>query len=103
MNATQALVQKFTTYVIDPIMLVLFACGFFLFMYGMVEFMFKLSKGADSKEGKEHMLYGVIGMLVMVSVGGIIGFLAGTFNLDLTGNTVDTSSINSVNQGVFFE
>lgn len=102
MNATQALVQKFTTHVIDPLMLILFACGFFLFMFGMVEFMYKLSKGAESKEGKEHMLWGVIGMLIMVSVGGIIGFLASTFGLDLSGNAIDTSSINNINQGVFF-
>jgi hypothetical protein len=102
MNATQALVQKFTTYVIDPIMLVLFACGFFLFMYGLVEFMFKKSRGQDSPEGKNHMIYGIVGMFIMVSVGGIIGFLAGTFGLDLSGN-IDTSSINSVNQGAFFK
>ncbi|MBI5003634.1 hypothetical protein HZC00_00895 [Candidatus Kaiserbacteria bacterium] len=102
MNTTQALVQKMTTYVIDPLMLILFACGFFLFMFGMVEFLFKKSRGQDSPEGKNHMIYGVIGMLIMVSVGGIIGFLVGTFGIDISGNSIDTSSVNGAGQSIFF-
>lgn len=103
MNATGNLINKFVTFVIDPLMLVLFAAGFMLFMLGMVEFLLSQSKGGEAqKTGKDHMIYGVIGMLIMVSVGGIIAFLANTFGIDVSGNAVDTSSINNVRTGTFF-
>ncbi|MBM3261690.1 hypothetical protein FJY93_04720 [Candidatus Kaiserbacteria bacterium] len=103
MEATAALVNKFITYVIDPIMLILFACGFFLFMFGMVEFIWGMKEGKPQDAGKKHMIYGIIGMVIMVSVGGILNFLAGTFGLDLSGGSIDTGSINSVGTGTLFE
>jgi len=102
MNATVALVNKFVTYVIDPLMLVLFACSFFLFMYGMVRFLWDMKEGRPDPQGKPHLLYGIIGMLIIVSVGGIINFLASTFGLDITGNSINPSSINSMTTGSFF-
>ena len=46
-------------------------------------FLFELDKGGDHEEGKSHMLWGVIGMLIMVSVQGIIMLLSGTFSLGI--------------------
>ena len=100
MNATASLINKFVTYVIDPLMLMIFAAGFFFFMYGFVEFIWGMRSGAVSDkaaDSKRHMVYGVIGMVIMVSVGGILNFIAGTFGLDLTGNNINASSINNVN------
>ncbi len=81
MNAFANVLQNLNTYIIYPVILVVFACGFFLFVWGLVEFLWNLNEGGDSKEGKQHMLWGIVGMLIMVSVNGILGLLINTFNL----------------------
>ena len=104
MNSTSALIHKFTTVIIDPLILVLFAAGLFLFMLGMVQFILSLSNGGkDMDIGRKHMIYGIIGMLIMVSVGGIISFLTNTFGIDVNNSraTLNTS-LNSIPSGTFF-
>lgn len=95
--------HRFVTYVIDPIILVVFSAGFFLFMYGAVEMLINLNKGGDTKEGKQHMIWGIVGMLIMVSVEGIINLVAGTFGLDISGANVDTTTINNSTSNTFFK
>lgn len=92
-NASAQLINKLVDYIIDPIILVVFAAGFFLFVWGLVQFLWKLDEGAQSS-GKQHMLWGIVGMLIMVSVYGIIGILDETFDLDI-GNP-DMSRMNQI-------
>lgn len=102
-------VGRFTSYVIDPVLLILAAAGFFFFVWGLVEFLFKLSQGGDTKEGRDHMIWGVVGMVIMFSVVGIIALINNTFNFGVNVNssgtgtyTPDTSAVNSLNTGVTF-
>jgi hypothetical protein len=83
MNGASNLVGKFVTYIIDPAILVVFALGFFLFIWGLVEFLYKLNQGGDNKEGKQHMIWGIVGMLIMVSVYGIVALMDNTFSLNI--------------------
>lgn len=82
MNVASNVMDRFVTYIIDPAILIVFALGFLLFIFGLVEFLWKLNEGGDNKEGKEHMLWGMVGMLIMVSVFGILQLLDNTFGLD---------------------
>ncbi len=81
-NGTEAL-QRFIQYIIDPFLLLVFAAGLFLFMYGFVQFMIKLTSGGDTGDGKRHMIGGVIGMFIMVSFYGILSILSNTFGLGI--------------------
>ncbi len=92
--------NKFVTLIIDPAILVVFAAGFFLFIYGLVEFLVAINQGGDTAEGKEHMVWGIIGMLIMISVYGIIALLDNTFGLDIA--NPDVSRINNIAPGAFF-
>jgi hypothetical protein len=83
MNAANNLINKFVDLIIDPAILVIFAAGFFLFVWGLVQFLWKLDEGAESS-GKQHMLWGIVGMLIMVSVYGIITLIDTTFDLDIS-------------------
>ena len=105
MEAASQLVGKFVTYVLNPIMLLLFAAGFALFMFGLLEFMLNLSKGEASDSGKQHMLWGIIGMVIMVSVLGIVTIIDNTFGfgaLSGTGSATDANRIFMVTQPANF-
>ncbi len=81
MIALETVLQKLNTFIIYPVIMVVFACGVFLFVWGLVQFLWNLNEGGDNKEGKQHMLWGIVGMLIMVSVNGILGLLTNTFSL----------------------
>jgi succinate dehydrogenase/fumarate reductase cytochrome b subunit len=81
MQAAEQLLNKFVDYIINPLILVIFAAGFFMFVWGLVQFIIDLGEGAHREEGIEHMKWGIVGMLVMVSVYGIIALLSNTFGL----------------------
>lgn len=94
-SAAGNLVQKIDTYIVNPAILVLFALGFFLFTFGLVEFLWHINQGGHTDEGKQHMLWGVVGMFVMASVYGIIMLLANT-----VGASTGTSTSSAPSQSV---
>ena len=64
----EQILRNFVTFIINPAILVIFTAGFFLFVWGLVQFIMNLDKGSENEEGKKHMLWGVVGMFVMASV-----------------------------------
>ncbi len=80
MDAATTLLGNFVTYIVNPAILLVFAAGFAWFMYGLLQFMWKLNSGEASAEGKNHMIYGLIGMLIMISVYGLIRLIDETFS-----------------------
>ena len=76
------LLERFVNLLIVPAIKVVVAAGFFLFVWGFVSYMYNLSQGHPTEEGKQHMLWGVAGLLIMVSVGGILGLIINTFGIN---------------------
>ncbi len=80
-TAAQAVVTKIENIILFPLMTLMMAVAFLVFLWGAYEFV----AGADSSEaqtkGKSHMLYGIIGLLVMVSAYAILKIAAGTFGI----------------------
>jgi ABC-type phosphate transport system permease subunit len=97
MDAVDTLISRFGTYIINPILLVIFAGGFFMFMYGLLQFMINMNRGEDTSDGKRHMIYGTIGMFIMVSVYGIISLLDSTFGLNVANPNYNTQSVSAPN------
>ena len=93
----EQLLRNFVTYIINPAILLIFTAGFFLFIWGLVQFMFNLEKGGENEEGKQHMLWGIVGMFVMASVYGIIALLDNTFGLQAFSGTPDMSRYENIN------
>src|SRR3989344_2741298 len=105
MQAAQAIVDKFVQFVVNPAILVVFSFGLLMFVFGLVELLLSLSKGGETKTGRDHMLWGLLGMFIMVSVFGIIRLLSDTFKLDIVGQgqtyKPDMSTMNSFNSNSF--
>ena len=72
------LLEKIKTAIVDPIIYFLFALALVYFLYGVLE----LIRNADSDEarqtGRQHILWGVIGMFIMVSFYGIMHVICNT-------------------------
>jgi len=101
MEAAQQLIGKIVVYIVNPAILLVFSFGLMVFVYGLVEFLYNLSKGAnaDIKSGRDHMLWGVLGMFIMVSVFGIIRLISNTFGLGIGPGgtyTPDMSTFNAI-------
>lgn len=100
MQAANSLVGRFVDYIIDPAILIIFSAGFFLFLWGLVVFLWNIDEGAENTAGKQHMIWGIVGMLVMVSVYGIISIIDNTLELDIA--NPDVSRIQNVQPGGSF-
>ena len=99
MQAAQQIVGKFVDLIINPAILVIFSLGMLMFVWGLVQFLKSLSDGKVSEDGKQHMIYGVLGMFIMVSVFGIISLISNTFGLNVNQygpNNIDTSRLNNI-------
>ena len=101
MNGSQIL-SNFVSYIINPAILVIFTAGFFLFVWGLVQFVMELNKGGEHEEGKQHMLWGIVGMFVMASVYGIIALLDNTFDLGAFSSTPDMGRWQDINSIDYF-
>ncbi len=87
-----------------PAMTVIFAAGFFLFIWGLVKFLWNVEEGSasSSSEGRQHMIWGIVGMLIMVSFWSIIALIDGTFNLGILSGGAATDPNRNQIQGVTF-
>jgi hypothetical protein len=88
MEAGEEILQRIITYVIDPSLRVIFTLGLFLFLWGIIEFLWGVKNGEASQKGKDHIVYGLLGMLIMVSVYGIIALIVNSFGLNISSTDV---------------
>lgn len=75
--AVNTIVSKITTNIISPVIQFVFVLALLYFVWGMFKF-FKETDDGSREEGRQHILWGTIGMAVMISVYGIIRFVAET-------------------------
>ena len=80
-DVAYGLINRFTDQIINPLITLVFAIAFLYFLWGVYKF-FILDPDHVKEEGKNHMLYGIIGMVIMLSVYSLIHFLAGTFGIE---------------------
>jgi len=60
--------DKVNDAVINPLLALVFAAGLLVFIFGVVEYIWGLSSDTDAKnQGKQHMLWGVVGMFIMAA------------------------------------
>jgi predicted cobalt transporter CbtA len=76
--------DRLSAFIINPILALLFAVGFLVFVWGVVEFLAgQNGVGEGAQNGKRHMLWGLIGMFVMVAAYAILKMIANTLNVQL--------------------
>lgn len=73
------LVNNLTKVLVNPAILLLFAVALVIFIWGLIQFLIELNvKGKESGKGKQHMLWGLVGMFIMVAAYGIFNLIGST-------------------------
>ncbi len=77
-DAVNSVVSKIVDNIVMPALELLFFLTLVVFIWGLIGF-FKGGEDTEArKKGQQHILWGVIGMFIMVSVYGILRFVAAT-------------------------
>jgi hypothetical protein len=75
------LVNSLTRVLINPALLLIFAVALLVFIWGLVKYLWSLNMGGKADgDGRQHMLWGVVGMFIMVAAYGILNLIQGTLN-----------------------
>lgn len=69
------MIQKVNNAILTPIAYLLFAGATGYFLFGLMKFILNQDNDTAQTEGKQHMLWGVIGIAIMVSVWGILNLI----------------------------
>jgi succinate dehydrogenase/fumarate reductase cytochrome b subunit len=77
-SAAQPFIQKINRLIINPIIYFLFAAALAYFIYGIFMFLANADNEEEREKGKQHMLWGIIGMFIMFGVYGIMTIIIKT-------------------------
>ena len=73
-----SLLNNISAVIINPMIYMLFTAGFIVFIWGLVQFVAHLDNEEARSTGGKHMLWGIIGMVIMVGVGGVVNIIQNT-------------------------
>src|SRR3989344_4778119 len=74
-------VGRFNDAILFPLIALLSGIAFLFFIYGSAVYIFNADNDAARADGKKHIMYGLIGLTVMVSAYAILTLAANTFGL----------------------
>lgn len=86
-------IAKANTAIVNPLIVLLFALAVAYFLYGVLEFILNPESEDKRTTGKSHMIWGIVGITVMLSVWTILGIVLRTFHI--TGVTLTQDSQNN--------
>ena len=88
---TAKFVEKVNEVIIFPLIALLIAVAFLVFLFGCAEYIMNAANDKGREQGVKHITYGIIGLVVMLSAWAILRIAAATFGLgdelDCTANS----------------
>jgi hypothetical protein len=75
----EQILQNTVTEIFNPLYKLAVALAILYFLYGVFKFIMDMNDPEKKNFGKAHLLYGTIGLFIILSVGGIIQFFSGLF------------------------
>ncbi|MCR4334230.1 MAG: hypothetical protein NUV47_00670 [Patescibacteria group bacterium] len=77
---TQVL-TKIADYIVNPAIGLMFALALIFFLYGVFEYFVKSNDPTARVTGSQHILWGLVGMVIMFGAYGIINIIKGTIGV----------------------
>ncbi len=78
MDEVRTLIERIGVAILDPIVFLLFALATLYFTWGIAKFIMNVDNEEERTIGKQHMVWGVIGMFIMTMAFGIIQVIEST-------------------------
>lgn len=82
-TAAKSMLARIESAILFPLMTLMMAVALLVFLWGMYEYVLHADDESARSTGKMHMMYGIIGMLIMISALGILKIAAGTFGISV--------------------
>lgn len=79
--AVISVVQKINQFILNPVIGFLFALSFVVFIWGVAEFLLRADVESERLRGRQHMIWGIVGMFVMFAAFTIIRIIANTIGV----------------------
>lgn len=76
------LLKKINSEILNPIIGLLFALALLYFVWGVYEFIQGADDESKRRDGQQHMLWGVIGLAIMISAFGIMQVVCKTIGCE---------------------
>jgi len=77
---------KINDAIINPTITVLFAVAFIVFFWGLVGVIRNSQEGGDIEKSKRHVVWGIVGLVIMFGVLGIISLILDTTGIPAPNN-----------------
>jgi hypothetical protein len=75
--------------ILTPVVSLLFAVAVLYFVFGVIQFIRNSASAEKRADGAKHLMYGIFGLFIMVSVYGLMGIVCKTVQCD--GNTTQSA------------
>lgn len=83
MEALDTFLGKVTDAIIDPILTLITLAAFVVFVWGVVEFIQGAGNEEKRKVGQQHMIWGIIGLVIIFGAHAIIAVMASSIGVEL--------------------
>lgn len=81
MDKLNQFLNKVVVQIINPIILLLAASAFVVFLWGVFEFIAHAGDETKRQEGRKAIMWGLIGLVIIFGAYGIINLALGTFGI----------------------
>jgi len=91
-DGVDTFINNVNTLIVNPLIKLLFVLALVYFLYGVFEFIANQENEEKKTTGKQHMIWGLIGLTIMLGVWTILNIVLNTFNI--TGIKPETGTVN---------
>ena len=71
-----AIFQNVVNFLLQPLLTLAVVITFVYFLYGGLMFMIHLDDPTEREKGKRHLMWGLIGLFIIFSIGGILSLIS---------------------------
>ena len=82
-EAARTLLGRIEAAILFPLITLLMGIALLVFLWGAYEFVYNADSEMGREAGRRHMLYGIIGLLVMLSAYAILRIATATFGVPI--------------------
>lgn len=76
------ILSRIMYYIVNPFIILLFTLATVIFVWGVIKYIKNAGDQTKRAEGQQHMLWGLVGFVIMVGVYGIITILTQFFGIN---------------------